>query len=244
MTYHFFLGGQDLEMVTIRDLLNEVGQPFCDKGLQWGARASDYRSEIEHALAQGETPVLVELQPDLALPPGHRVIVDHHGEHAGADRPSSLRQVFELLKLPAPRWTRGLALVEANDIGHVRGMLALGASLEELTQIRRADRAAQGITELEEAAAREAIAARFESPDGSLMVVRIPHTRASAVADLMDEALGGPGFRNLLVVSPTEVNLYGEGWLVSLLHELLPGGWLGGALPERGFFGHRREPRA
>lgn len=144
MTRHFFLGGYDLEMVTIRDLLKHLGQPFCDKRLHWGARASQYRAEIEETLVRGETPVLVELQPDMDLPPERVVLVDHHGERAGADRPSSLRQVFKLLRLPAARWTRELALVEANDIGHVRGMLALGASLEELVRIRRADRAAQG----------------------------------------------------------------------------------------------------
>ena len=171
-------------------------------------------------------------------------MVEHHGERAGADKPSSLRQVFSLLKLPPERWTRRLALVEANDIGHVLGMQALGASLEDMRAIRHADRAAQGVTEADEAAARGAIEARFESPGRELTVVRIPHARASAVADLMDETLGGPGFRNLVVVSPSEVNVFGEGWLVSLLHALLPGGWLGGALPERGFFGHARpEPR-
>jgi len=240
MSHRFFLGGHDLEMVTIGELLRECGVPFHDKRLGWGARASAYREEIEAALAAGEAPVFVELQLDLDLPGEHVVVVDHHGERAGGDKPSSLRQVFSLLKLPPERWTRRLALVEANDIGHVRAMQALGASLEEMQAIRHADRAAQGVTEADETAARGAIEARFESPGREFTVVRISHTRASAVADLMDETLGGPGFRNLVVVSPSEVNVFGEGWLVSLLNALLPGGWLGGALPERGFFGHAR----
>ena len=54
----FFLGGQDLEMVTIRDLLAQESCPYHDKGLGWGARASDYRTEIEAVLAQGQIPVL------------------------------------------------------------------------------------------------------------------------------------------------------------------------------------------
>ena len=50
--------------------------------------------------------------------------------------------------------------------------------------------------------------------------------------------LGGPGFENLLVISPTEVNFFGRGSLVGRLGEEFPGGWSGGALPERGFWGH------
>ena len=39
--YVFLLGGQDLEMQTIRALLQEHGQDFHDRELRWGARASD-----------------------------------------------------------------------------------------------------------------------------------------------------------------------------------------------------------
>lgn len=62
----FFLGGADLEMATIRALLDEtVPGNVHDKGLRWGAKASAYREEIMSALAQGLTPVLVELEDNL-----------------------------------------------------------------------------------------------------------------------------------------------------------------------------------
>jgi hypothetical protein len=53
----------------------------------------------------------------------------------------------------------------------------------------------------------------------------------------MESALGGPGFENLLIVSPSELNFFGEGRIVLDLNEAFPGGWLGGSLPDRGFWG-------
>lgn len=111
----FLLGGHDLEMLEIGRLVREtLGEAaVVDKDLPWhAAAASAYRAEIEAAVAAGATPVLVELRDD--LPPalsGRCVQVDHHGERAGADQPTSLEQVFALLGLPQERWTRRHALV-------------------------------------------------------------------------------------------------------------------------------------
>jgi len=83
----FLLGGHDLEMLTIRELLHaHAPECFVDKGLAWGARASNYRTEIEAALKAGLTPVLVELVDDIGID-GKAVIIDHHGPLAGADSP-------------------------------------------------------------------------------------------------------------------------------------------------------------
>jgi hypothetical protein len=154
----FFLGGQDLEMVTIRDLLAEHAPGrFHDKGLAWGAKASDYREEIEACLQRGETPVLIELQNDLGRDPSRVMVVDHHGERAGKDRPTSLHQVFDLLGLPAERWTRWFELVAANDRGYIPEMGKMGATREEIEKVRAADRAAQGTTSEEEAAGEKAV---------------------------------------------------------------------------------------
>ncbi|MBI4664147.1 MAG: hypothetical protein HY735_35575 [Verrucomicrobia bacterium] len=49
----------------------------------------------------------------------------------------------------------------------------------------------------------------------------------------------------MLIVSPGEVNFFGEGGFVRGLDQAFPGGWSGGALPERGFWGqHTTEPQA
>ncbi len=235
----FFLGGRDLEMATIREFLAEHAPGrFHDRELSWGAKTSDYREEIEACLFAGETPVLVELKDDLGLDPMRVVVVDHHGERAGADRPTSLHQVFDLLGLPPAKWTRWFDLVSANDRGYIPEMLEIGASREEIVKVRSADRAAQGITPEEETEAERAMQSAETLAGGMLTVVRLPHTRTATVADPLGPALGGPGYKNLLVISPGQVNFFGRGDLVLALERSFPGGWYGGALPESGFWGH------
>lgn len=235
----FFLGGRDLEMLTVRELLEEPGLRFHDKSLAWGAKASDYREEIDNALSAGLTPVLVELGVDIPLPADRVTVIDHHGRRAGSDLPTSLHQVFDLLQLPGERWSRRFELVAANDRGYIPEMLERGATPQEIEEIRAADRRVQGVTEEEEAVATAAIAQRREYAQGMLTVVVLSHNRASIVADLLLAELGGPGYENLLVISPEEVNFFGDGDSVRMLDKLFPGGWLGGALPERGFWGRR-----
>lgn len=238
MNLVFFLGGADLEMATIRALVDEVmpGHVY-DKGLSWGAKTSSYRDEIKEALRAGRTPVLVELQDDLGLDPDRIVVVDHHGQKAGADQPTSLHQVFKLLGLPPERWSRWYDLVAANDRGHVAELRWIGATREEIIEVRKADRRAQRITEQEECAGDQAVAMAETHAREALTVVRLPHNRTAVVTDRMDRTLGGPGFRNLLVLSPGEVNFYGSGDLIAALNAHFPDGWCGGALPERGFWG-------
>ncbi|MCA1626373.1 MAG: hypothetical protein LC742_00170 [Acidobacteria bacterium] len=236
---HFFLGGHDLEMQTIGELLRRhVGAARVhDKGLSWGARASDYEAEIRAALAGGGTPVLVELIDDLNLDSSAVITVDHHGARAGKDELTSLEQIFALLALSLAEWTRWFELVAANDKGHVAEMLECGASLDEIKRVRRADRAAQGITSEEEAAAEEAVKRVEVFAAGRLTVVRLAHSRAAAVTDRLERALGGAGYENLLVVSPGQVNFFGGGEMIRALDARFPGGWYGGALPARGFWG-------
>lgn len=234
----FFLGGSDLEMQAIRGLLEETAPDrFHDKRLGWGARASAYKKEIAQALAAGHTPVLVELEDDLGLAPEGVIVADHHGPRAGAENPTSLHQVFALLDLPSERWTRWFDLVAANDRGHIAEMLALGATAEEIARVRAADRAAQGIGPQEERAGEEAVRRAETLAKGRLTLVRLPHAHTATVTDRMNPALGGPGFQNLLVLSPDEVNFFGNGELVMALDECFPGGWYGGALPQNGFWG-------
>jgi hypothetical protein len=237
--YVFFLGGQDLEMVTIRDLIRQVvpGRVF-DKGLSWGACASAYREEIEQAMAHDQTPVLVELEDDLGLGPARIALVDHHGPRAGAEAPTSLHQVFELLGLPKARWSRWFELVAANDRGYIPALIQAGATREEIIEVRAADRRAQGITEEQEDAAAKALLHLERHAGGLLTVARLPHSRTAALSDRLQPELGGPDVDNLLVISPGEYNFFGAGNAVQALDRAFPGGWMGGALPVRGFWGH------
>ncbi|MGH8470520.1 MAG: hypothetical protein ACREVY_16600 [Gammaproteobacteria bacterium] len=234
----YFLGGADLEMATIRALLDETVPGYVhDKGLLWGAKASAYREEIMSTLAQGFTPVLVELEDDLGLGSPCLIIVDHHGPGAGRDKPTSLHQIFDLLDLPPARWTRWHDLVAANDCGYIHQMIKMGATREEIIRIRAADRTAQGITPEDELAGQKAVSQAETVADGRLTIVRLPHNRTAVVTDRFDPDLGGPGFQNLLVHSVGEVNFYGDGKIIEALATRFPSGWYGGALPERGFWG-------
>lgn len=235
----FFLGGYDLEMVTIRDLLHQVvPERVHDKRLAWGAKASAYSAEIRQALTRGMTPVLVELVDDLGLDATTILVADHHGERAGESQPTSLHQIFALLGLPPGCWTRWFELVAANDRGYIPSLLDMGATPEEIVQIRAADRAAQGIPPEEETAGERAVAQAQTVANGLLTIVRLPHARTATVADRLQPELGGPGYQNLLVYGPEQVNFFGSGTLVRALDERFPGGWYGGALPARGFWGH------
>ncbi len=84
--YHFFLGGYDLEMVTIAELLRENDCDFSDQQLRLGPVASAYKEEIRRVQGQGVMPVLVELTNDLEPEISTKVAeVDHHGHRAGAN---------------------------------------------------------------------------------------------------------------------------------------------------------------
>jgi len=237
-SYTFFLGGHDLEMEMIAELLCREGVPFFDKGLAWGAEvsASAYREEITGTLQKGRTPVLVELPNDLGLDPDQIVEIDHHGKKAGADRPTSLHQVFSLLGLPPERWTREFDLVAENDRGYIPAMIEIGATKEEIIQVRAADRKAQGITEEEEQAGERAVSEASTLAGGALTLARLPHTKTAVVTDRMESVLGGPGVQNLLILCPSEVDFYGEGEWIHLLDRRFPGGVYGGALPQRGYW--------
>jgi len=241
----FLLGGHDLEMLEIRRLLEALAPGrFHDAGLRWGAKASAYRREIDECLAAGGTPVLVELEDDLGIDPSRKIVVDHHGRAAGIDAPTSLEQVHSLLGLAPETLTRRQRLVAANDRGHIPSLREAGATDAEIVAIRAEDRAAQGVTETEEAEAALAVRDAETRCGGRLTVVRCSHSRVAAVTDRLDPALGGPGCRNLLVLSPDEVNFSGNGGIVLALGETLAGSWWGGALPERGYWGTRVAPDA
>jgi len=232
----FFLGGQDLEMFEIRRLLDRhaPGQ-VEDLQLPWGARGSAYLRRIEAALAGGETPVLVELTDDLplTLDRDRLVVVDHHGE--AASRPTAIEQVFALLGLPAEAWTRRMTLVSANDRAHVAGLMAVGASAEEIASTRAEDRAAQGVTAADEAEGARAIAARRVT--GRLTEVTTSSGTSSAIADGMLPEMGGPGHDALLVVMPGKLSAFADGEVIRRLSNAVPDGYWGGDLPRRGYWG-------
>lgn len=210
---------------------------LADKRLGWGeAAASVYERQIRAALLAGDQPVLVELRPDLPRDVIEEcLIIDHHGPLAGAERPTSLEQVFALLRLPDRDWTRRRQLVAANDRGWVPELRAAGASPEEIATIRREDRAAQGITAEQERAGEDAMTRRSLAIGGELVVVHLAHDRVAVVTDRL--ALETEAPLDVLILSSNQVNFSGRGGWVLALDRAFPGGWYGGALPAHGFWG-------
>lgn len=236
---HLFLcGGHDLEMQTIIELLRDhvPAEQVVDLDLSWGACASAYAAQIETAGSRGLIPLLIELTIDVVLPP-NSIVIDHHNERAGVNQPTSLEQIFRLLELPSREWTRWHALVAANDRGYLPELARIGATRDEMLEIRAADRRAQKITDEDEQIAAQAIRDRTDEFNGELTIVRLSHSRTSAVADRMEPLLGGPGYQNLIVSCPSELTLFGRGDLIQILRSRFPDSWCGGALPERGFWG-------
>ena len=228
----YFLGGHDLEMQEIAGVLREHSTAFVDHQLHWSqATYAAYAAEIVTALRAGRRPVLIELReiPDSIRPLVD--IIDHHGEDSG-HLPTSLEQVLQRL---GGTPTREQQLIAANDKGYTEGMIAAGATPEEVRRIRRADRAAQGITPEQEQQAAAAIAARDTSVPG-LTIVQLPNGRTATVTDLLNAHLGGPGYANLLILCPDEVNFYGVGKIISRLSQQF-GGYEGGQLPVSGYWG-------
>lgn len=227
--YVIFAGGHDGEMAEITRVCREVGIEVVDHNLPWGAKVSDYAEDIAKVVADGKIPVLVELTPDAEMP-ANAIVVDHHNENAG--KPASLLQVLDLLGIEPSRRQQ---LIAANDSGYIPAMLALGATPEEIAEVRYADRAAQGITPAQEREAERAIAAA--EVVNSVTIIRMSHSKSSPVCDRL---FNPEKEERLLILSNgkdgSEVNFFGNGELCQQLRNKFRG-WMGGNLPQNGFWG-------
>lgn len=234
------LGGQDLEMETIRQIVEPLaGLKVFDKKLAWGAKASDYTAEIKQAMKHHTPIALVELTLDIAGLDRHSniTIIDHHGDRAGHDQPSSLRQTWQWLNLHNMpfEWTHYHDLVSVNDIAHIDGMLNFGATADEIAQIRKADRNAQGIMHGDEEQSKRDLINGYQK--GPVWVVETDLMTSSAIADFAHPIyINLPSPPNLLVFLPQTTSFYGEGRLIERLKSR-PNCWFGGALPDKGFWG-------
>lgn len=192
---HFFLlGGHDLEMLTIRALLEEHQVPFMDRNLLWGATWSDYQDVIDRFDQEAETLVGIELsgeKPEWAL------LIDHHNELSHL--PSSIEQVATLLGVELSRHQQ---LVAANDKGYIPAMQRLGATEEEIATIRRLDRQAQGVTEEMGRIAEQDL--RLINTRNGVTIVHTNLPKFSPIADRLQVP-------RLLIYSPSELTYYGAG---------------------------------
>lgn len=201
----FLLGGADLEMCAIRQLLKNQGICYCDRKLRWDNACLSVYQEYLDRFGNKDHYILVgiELQEDV-IPPGNYISVDHHNQNVR--KPSSLEQVADLLALSL---TREQQLIAANDKAYIPGMMALRASDDEIAEVRRRDRMCQGVTEEDEVLAEKAISENMEQVK-DLIVVKALSTRFSPICDRLFP------YHQLLVYTSAEWMYYGE-----RLHRLL-----------------------
>lgn len=197
----FLLGGNDLEMTTIKNLLVNAGEQFETHDLRWdNAKLSSYEKTLEE---YGNSPDYqiygVELNEDIPHPDNY-VRIDHHNDFA--NKPSSLEQVATLLGLAMDRH---MQLVAANDSRYIPGMIKLGASREEIDDIRRADRAAQGVSEGDDERLAEESLKSCKGDASNLYVVKSLTSKFSTICDRMYP------YRRLLICNDDVAEFYGEG---------------------------------
>lgn len=197
----FLLGGNDLEMTTIKNLLVNAGEQFETHDLRWdNAKLSSYEKTLEE---YGNSPDYqiygVELNEDIPHSDNY-VRIDHHNDFA--NKPSSLEQVATLLGLAMDRH---MQLVAANDSRYIPGMIKLGASREEIDDIRRADRAAQGVSEGDDERLAEESLKSCKGDASNLYVVKSLTSKFSTIYDRIYP------YRRLLIYNDDVAEFYGEG---------------------------------
>ena len=204
--YLFLIGGADLEMLTIKRLLTTngfaEGKNMADHHLAWGAKLSDYQNLFNDA----QTFVGIELTLDIAPPP-HYIHIDHHNEDS--NKSSSLEQVIELLQSDfgiTIEYTRDLRLIAANDKGYIPAMLEMGATPEEIADIRQRDKDEQGVTAEDERLAEQSISQHKTIVKG-ITIVKSLTTRFATITDRLFP------YSKLLIYTDHELTCYGEGVL-------------------------------
>lgn len=197
----FLLGGSDLEMTTIKNLLVNAGEQFETHDLRWdNAKLSSYEKTLEEYGNSPDCQIYgIELNEDIPHPDNY-VRIDHHNDFA--NKPSSLEQVATLLGL---KMDRHMQLVAANDSRYIPGMIKLGASREEIDDIRRADRAAQGVSEDDDERLAEESLKSCRGDASNLYVVKSLTSKFSTICDRMYP------YRRLLIYNDDVAEFYGEG---------------------------------
>jgi hypothetical protein len=196
----FLLGGYDLEMLTIKELLEQQGEVFYDKQLSWDrAMLSRYTEQLEKYGNHSAYSIYgIELIEKNTYIPGNYHRIDHHNDYSHL--PSSLEQTAALLNITLNRRQQ---LIAANDKGYIPAMKEQGASDGEVCRIRFADRRAQGVTEADEMSAENAIA--NSTKENGIIIVKSVSSRFSPVADRLYP------YERLLIYTSDELIYYGAG---------------------------------
>jgi hypothetical protein len=196
----FLLGGYDLEMLTIRELLESYSEICFDRHLSWDTALLAYYQEELSKYGNNDDYIIygIELRSseseDII---SNYKLIDHHNEYS--DQLSALAQVAEIIGHPL---THCEQLIAANDSAYIPGMQSMGATAEEIEQIRYKDRRAQGVTGEDERLAKKAIEGKKEL--GDISVVYSETSRFSPITDRLYP------YKNLLIYTGDEWMFYGD----------------------------------
>ena len=193
--FTFLLGGCDLEMLEISKVLKSLNIRYYDEGLSW---TEAFLSRYAKILNNDDFFVGVELKSDITEP-AHYKLIDHHNKLSS--NLSSLEQVAALLGV---KLTWEQQLIAANDRGYIPAMNALGASKEEIENIRLRDRQAQGATANDEKLAEKSIEKNLSVIEG-ITVIRSLTARFSTITDRLYPC------GRLLIFNEESLTYYGEG---------------------------------
>ncbi len=198
MNYLFLLGGHDLEMLEIKELLIQNKQEFVDHNLFWNnATWEDYSAEMAKPENKDKTFVGIELSGKQDMPAG-RIDIDHH--NFNSNKPSSIEQVAKLVEVKLNHWQE---LVAANDKAYIPGLNQMCATEEEIKMIRKADKEAQGVTDEDEKKAEESVKKHKEVIDG-VAIIKSLTNKFSPITDLMYGKAN-----QLIVYNDTSLSYYG-----------------------------------
>jgi hypothetical protein len=189
----FLLGGYDLEMLEIKNILIKNSKHFIDKKLSWGAKLSSYKDILNDTTLYYGIELIEDIQP-----PKNYISIDHHNENQ--IKKSSIEQVAEILHIELNRYQK---LISLNDSGYIPAMQKFGATEVEIDFIRQKDRAIQGATNEDEILAKLSIENGLKN--GEIFVVEAQTEIFSTIVDkiYMKE-------KNILIFNEKKLLYYGE----------------------------------
>lgn len=176
----FLLGGHDLEMMTVKRILEDNNHHVEDKKLNWSnARLSEYKEELERYSSDRYCIYGIELQEDgFDILPENYVRIDHHNHLQS--RPSALEQVAEII---GHRLNEDELLIAANDSGYYPEMKEFLSEVHQdwtpeqirtrMDEIRKEDRRCQGVEDWEEDAALKTVG--FKYGEYTLVITNLEH---------------------------------------------------------------------
>lgn len=209
----FFLGGIDLEMSTIKLILESEGYHYFDHNLSWdNALVSSYENELNKF---GRDPYIlygIELQKDINTLPSNYETIDHHGDKATL--PSALEQVAQIIGYEL---NLDQQLIAANDRGSKNAMRDFLSSSQDtkgitpeeievkIQEIRKMDRVAQGVTEEDEKTAEREIQEGIYHKEENLRIVKTKLKKFSPIVDRLEDHC------TKVIFNDTELTVFGLG---------------------------------